>query len=69
MDEVDRLHQNTAAHSEKKQQKNKTLLGSTNHVPETYLEVSTPSVVLIELALDSQRKTTQRAPNGKRVAP
>lgn len=36
---------------------------------ETHLEVSTPSVVLIELAPDSHRNATQIAPNGKRVAP
>lgn len=42
---------------------------SSIQVHETYLEVSTASVVLIELAPDSHRKTTQIAPNGKRVAP
>lgn len=31
--------------------------------------MSTSTVVLIELAPDSQRKITQIAPNGKRVAP
>lgn len=44
-------------------------MGSTNQVCETYFEVSTASVVLTELAPDSHRKTTQIAPNGKRVAP
>lgn len=36
---------------------------------ETYPDVSTPNVALIELAPDPQRNTTQIAPNGKRVAP
>lgn len=36
---------------------------------EAYFEVSTASVVLIELAPDPHRKTTQIAPNGKSPAP
>lgn len=37
--------------------------------PQTYLEVSTASVLLIELAPDSRSSSTQIAPNGKRAAP
>lgn len=43
--------------------------GSSDRDHETHLEVSTASVDLIELAPDSHSKTTQIAPNGKRVAP
>lgn len=64
MDEVD-MASPAAVHS----QKIKVFLGSSHKVRETHLEVSTASVVLTELAPDSHRKTTQIAPNGKRVAP